>query len=215
PGSECRFPPRMSIRIWISWWRVFGNLNANRSSFELIEELLPMTTQHQPNDPEVDTVPELHLEDQSSIRKSFVPFWFKLCLVPLTMIIVCAGGLYWINPKRHYSSSRSYIVDDLGVQALQDWAITVLDNPTTGGRPYGIGAFEITTIPMNIAEINIGPIIYHPNDPSISQQEHILFAGGGGFYHYGLRVGRPGFIPLPDSSYTFEQLGDGVWGQFE
>lgn len=75
------------------------------------------------------------------------------------------------------------------------------------------------TLPEDIRQLQprggFGFVTYVKANPETGSQEHILFACGGGFHHYGLRVGRRGFEPKPDSQFRFERLGDGVWGMDE
>jgi hypothetical protein len=42
------------------------------------------------------------------------------------------------------------------------------------------------------------------------EDDRISFGHGGGFYHYGIIVGRPGFVPVNPSRY--DKIADGIWG---
>jgi hypothetical protein len=115
-----------------------------------------------------------------------------------------------------YSRLRNGVRDRVGVQRLQEWAVSVLDNPP----PVGPGLerwVKPEQMPENIrALLPDGAVVcYQGGRPGVGSGEHVLFACGGGFFHYGLRVGRSGFQPEPDSQFHYEELADGVWGLYE
>ena len=132
------------------------------------------------------------------------------CVVLITFV---AGWWFWRNAGP-YGSLRAE-VRSIGVDRLQSWAVSVLDNPPTEFGAGPEGTLRPDEIPADIRPLAQGFVVYRPGQPDIGSEEHILFACGGGFYHYGLRVGRPGYQPLPDRQFHFEKLGDGVWGMRE
>lgn len=129
-------------------------------------------------------------------------------------LVVLAAGWWALQRFGPYSSLRRE-ARSIGIDRLSSWAVSVLDNPPTESGTGPEGALRRADIPADIRPLARGFVLYEPGDPESGQGAHILFACGGGFYHYGLRVGRPGYEPRPDSRFHFEKLRDGVWGMYE
>jgi hypothetical protein len=136
-------------------------------------------------------------------------------VVFLIIGIVAVGwlALQFVGP---YSTLRNRVMFIIGTARLQEWAVSVLDDPAREFAPGPEGNIDPKDLPEDIRPLSKhGFVVYVEARKDIGLEEHVLFACGGRFYHYGLRVGRPGFKPLPDSQYCFCKLADGVWGMYE
>ena len=102
----------------------------------------------------------------------------------------------------------------VGVDRLQSWAVSALENRPPPAVVGPQGAIDVNFVPADIRELADGCfiVVLEAHD---DVEEHVHFACGGGFYHYGLCVGRPGFKPAPSRSFQLEELADGVWGLYE
>lgn len=120
-------------------------------------------------------------------------------------------GLF--NP---YSSLKRTVVFEVGIDELRDCVVSVLDDPpeTTEG-PTSYVYIELTNLPGRLQQL--GHTVYYVRGPAVDgpKGEHVLFASGGGFHRYGLKVGRKGYVPEPDSRFSFDEIADGVWGFYE
>jgi hypothetical protein len=119
-------------------------------------------------------------------------------------------ALQFVGP---YTSLKNRVRFGVGVDRLQHWAIDTLDNPpplTEIGPP---GAIALKHLPDDIRTLAKGFCVVVPARQR--EDEHILFACGGGHYHWGLMVGRPGFVPDQERIFRFEKIADGVWGCFD
>lgn len=93
-----------------------------------------------------------------------------------------------------YTGLRNRVVWIVGTERLQQWAVEVLDNPPPASE-HGIILLDRDTLPEEIR-----PVAGQYNQVILSgdgKQDHILCLHGGGFYHWAIKVGRPGFAPLP------------------
>lgn len=134
--------------------------------------------------------------------------------VVIVMLILLLGwlALQLFGP---YSSVRNRLVYQVGVDRLQQWAVSVLDDPPEEFQvepPPAVLRQEY--IPEDIRRLGCQMIVYEPGQSDSDREEHILIICGSGFYHYGFRVGRPGYEPISDGEFAFEKLADGVWGQY-
>lgn len=133
--------------------------------------------------------------------------------------VVLIGGLLvvgWVLLQflGPYTRLRNRVKWRIGADRLQAWAIDVLEHrppPADVGPPGAIApdALAADILPLT-AECFVVIV-----DGTDAVEEHVLFACGGGFYHYGLQVGRSGFEPAPARQLHKERLADGVWGLWE
>lgn len=49
------------------------------------------------------------------------------------------------------------------------------------------------------------------NGTAVIADEYVWVEFGGGFYHYGLRIGPPGFVPPTERGWRLSRWADGVW----
>lgn len=126
----------------------------------------------------------------------------------LTLLLVFWITLQFFGP---YTSLRNRVVWIVGTERLQQWAIEVLDNPPPPDE-HGRRELDPQDIPEDIRTL-AGPfrqrnvVLMHDDDMN---QHCIQFGHGGGFYHWGILVGRPGYTPIP--SHRYFRIADGIWG---
>lgn len=111
-----------------------------------------------------------------------------------------------------YNSLRNRVVWVIGTERLQQWAVATLDNPPPADE-YGDIRLDRTKLPEDIRSIagRYPKIVAAEN----ATEEYVSFSHGGGFYGWGIKVGRPGFVPSSSTSFRYEKLADGVWGFYE
>jgi hypothetical protein len=113
-------------------------------------------------------------------------------------------ALQFIGP---YTSLRNRVVWVVGTERLQQWAVETLDNPPPANE-YGIILLDRDALPEEIR-----PVAGHYNQVILSgdgKQDYIFFLHGGGFYHWGIIVGRPGYIPSHPPGGC-HRIADGIW----
>jgi hypothetical protein len=136
----------------------------------------------------------------------------KIALLLIALLI----GWFFIRSVSPYSRLRRILIRDIGVERLQNWTLSVLNNPSKQSESESNGWFKREDLPDDIRLLtNFGTIQFESGDPNDLSDDHILVACGNGFYHYGLRIGRPGYKPHKDSQFRFESFADGVWGMSE
>lgn len=157
----------------------------------------------------MDTMTEVEKPERFRVKKVWVAF--------VLLIVILGGGWILLQYFGPYSSLKREAIQQVGIERLQNWAISILDHPPEKFNPVGPqGRLLPQDVPVDIQSLGEnGYIIYEPAHPMSGGQEHILFACGGGFYHYGIRVGRPSFVLSEDSQYQTQKLGEGVWGFYE
>jgi len=155
----------------------------------------------------------------------------KTVTVLLTLLALACGGLLYCHVSHPYRAARRHIVRDIGPDRLQAWAVSVLKDPKRSGCFDKYGMMLPEFIPDFITPVD-GPLTFICGDTGktvtvpmeihlvegrkdIGLEEHLLLPMGGGFYHYGFRIGRKGFVPREDSQFSFERIADGVWGLHE
>jgi hypothetical protein len=114
-----------------------------------------------------------------------------------------------------YTSLKNRVRWQVGTDRLQSWAIESLENPPPLIESTSdMSIIDPAHLPVDIRQLStVGNFLIIPANGDIDR--HIVVACGGGFCHWGLHIGRPGFKPWPDSQYKFEELSDGVWGFHE
>jgi hypothetical protein len=116
-------------------------------------------------------------------------------------------ALQFVGP---YTGLRNRVVWLVGTERLQQWAVEVLDNPPPADE-YGRILLNRDTLPEDIRSIaGHYNVIFLSED---GKDDRISLGHGGGFYHWGIVVGRPGFTPTDPSQY--DKIADGMWGYFE
>jgi hypothetical protein len=112
-----------------------------------------------------------------------------------------------------YSRPKSCVKWQIGTERLQAWAVETLRDPlpAAAGPSGAINRKHLSEDTRSLASRGFVVFVEARN----GVQEHVLFACGGGFYHYGLRVGAPGFRPAPDGQFGMEKIADGVLGMYE
>lgn len=126
----------------------------------------------------------------------------------LTKLLVFWLALQFLGP---YTSLRNRVVWIVGTERLQQWAVQVLDNPPPPDE-YGRRYLEPSDLPDDI-RILAGPIRWQNRVLMFDDdrdQHCIQFGHGGGFYRWGILVGRPGYAPSPRHRYF--KIADGIWG---
>ena len=126
----------------------------------------------------------------------------------LTTLIVFWLLLQFFGP---YTSLRNRVVWIVGTDRLQQWAIDVLDNPPQPDE-HDKRYLDVNALPEDI-RILAGPIRQQNSVLMFDDdrdQHCIQFGHGGGFYHWGILVGRSGFAPRPRHRYF--KIADGIWG---
>jgi hypothetical protein len=109
-----------------------------------------------------------------------------------------------------YTSLRNRVVWVVGTERLQQWAVETLDNPPPPDE-NGMILLDRDALPEDIRSV-AGHlpqynVVFLSDD---GKNDRISFGHGGGFYHYGIIVGRPGFVPVNPSRY--DKIADGIWG---
>ncbi|MHB8974869.1 MAG: hypothetical protein ACYC3X_31975 [Pirellulaceae bacterium] len=103
--------------------------------------------------------------------------------------------LQFIGP---YTSLRNRVVFVVGTERLQQWAIETLDHPPPADT-FGTILLEANDLPEDIRTLaGMYNVVLLSEDHS---DDCIMFGHGGGFYHWGIVVGRPGRNPSYDRSY--------------
>lgn len=143
--------------------------------------------------------------------------WKPRLAIVVLIAVALGGGWILLQSVGPYQTLRRRLVHQVGVARLQEWAVSVLDDPPSIYASTGPErCLRRDDIPNDIMSLASSCwIIYNPADHEVAVQEHILFACGGGFHHYGLLVGRPGYEPAQDNQFCYEKLQDGVWGLYE
>jgi acetyl esterase/lipase len=151
--------------------------------------------------------------DNAKTRK-----WLRKFLLLIGWIAIGWGfGGILLDNLHPYNLMRHQAQQDVGIERLQQWANSQFDNPPAQFSSTGPQrSFRRKDLPQLIRQLADGCyVVYEPRSSDSAADEHILFACGGGFYHYGLRVGRRRYKPEPSNSFTYEKLGEGVWGMYE
>ena len=106
-----------------------------------------------------------------------------------------------------YTSLRNRVVWVVGTERLQQWAVKTLDNPPPADREGRI-QLDRDALPEGIRSVAGNYNVVMPSDDG--KPDRISFRHGGGFYHWSIFMGRPGFVPRNPSQY--DKIADGVWG---
>lgn len=106
-----------------------------------------------------------------------------------------------------YTSLRNRVVWVVGTERLQQWAVRTLDNPPPADREGRIQLYR-DALPEGIRSVSGNYNMVMPSDDG--KPDCISFRHGGGFYHWSIFIGRPGFVPRNPSQY--DKIADGVWG---
>ena len=122
----------------------------------------------------------------------------------LVMFVVAWLALQFFGP---YTSLRNRVVWIVGTERLQQWAVEVLDNPSPVDE-NGMILLDRDSLPEEIR-----PVAGDYNEVYLSDdgaEDRISLRHGGGFYHWGIIVGRPGYTPFYPNQY--DRIADGIWG---
>ena len=96
----------------------------------------------------------------------------------------------------------------VGTDWLQQWAREVLDDPPLPVGETGLGELDPESLPQDIRSLAGTRIdIFIAGDET---ESWISLRHGGGFYYWGLRVGRPGYTPSDPNQC--DKIADGIWG---
>ena len=119
-------------------------------------------------------------------------------------------ALQFVGP---YTNLRNRVVWVVGTERLQQWAVETLDNPPPADEDGRI-ILDRDSLPEDIRSV-AGYVpqynVVFPSDDG--KADRLSFGHGGGFYHWGIIVGRPGFVPVNPSRY--DKIADGIWGYRE
>ena len=106
-----------------------------------------------------------------------------------------------------YTSLRNRVVWVVGTERLQQWAVETLDNPPPADREGRI-QLDRDALPEGIRSVAGNYNVVMLSDDG--KPDRISFRHGGGFYHWSIIVGRPGFVPSNPSQY--DKIANGIWG---
>ena len=106
-----------------------------------------------------------------------------------------------------YTSLWNRVVWVVGTERLQQWAVKTLDNPPPADREGRI-QLDRDALPEGIRSVAGNYNVVMLSDDG--KPDCISFRHGGGFYHWSIFMGRPGFVPRNPSQY--DKVADGVWG---
>ncbi len=117
-----------------------------------------------------------------------------------------------IGPYTSLHNRAHFIV---GYPRLQQWATDLLDHPPP--RLDNRNRIPREDLPPDIRKLSWDNIYYSKGDRDRGIEGQITFYCGGGFYHWGLVVGRPDFVihDYENSDTTYEHLSGGIWGYYE
>ena len=125
----------------------------------------------------------------------------------LSVFAIAWLALQFFGP---YTSLRNRVIWVVGTERLQQWAVEVLDNPPPVDE-NGMIMLDRETLPEDIRGV-----AGHDNEVDLSDdgtEDRITLGHGGGFYHWGILVGRPDYTPLYRKRY--DKIADGIWGYRE
>jgi len=127
------------------------------------------------------------------------------------IVYVVVFTAFWIALQLvgPYTSLRNRVVWVVGTDRLQEWATETLDNLPPADQ-HGRMLLERERLPEDTRVISgYRPAVIPARN---GQEAYISFGHGGGFYQWGLLVGRPGFEPSWGDDY--EKIADGIWGYY-
>ena len=122
----------------------------------------------------------------------------------MAVFLVFWLALQFIGP---YTNLRNRVVWVVGTERLQQWAVEILDDPPPADE-NGMILLDRDNLPEDIKSV-----AGHYNAVFLSEdgtEDRISFDHGGGFYHWSITVGRPGYTPFDPSNY--DKISDGIWG---
>ena len=128
----------------------------------------------------------------------------RIIIINVCIVASIIGGFYYyISPELFpYSKLKNEISRDVGWDGLQRWAIDILNTKSPGEIDI-VGAPGIIRQQMCHIEYR---------GKSEYDDEYILVACGSGHYHWGLCIGRPGFVLKDPPLALSEKIADGIWG---
>jgi hypothetical protein len=118
-------------------------------------------------------------------------------------------GVLWLALQLFgpYTSLRNRVIYVVGTERLQQWAMETLDHPPPAD-PYGRIMLEANDLPEDIRMLagTVNGVVFFKD----GKNDYVFFGHGGGDYHWGIAVGRPGcHLPYDNSC---EKIADGIWG---
>ena len=122
----------------------------------------------------------------------------------LAVFAVAWVALQFFGP---YTTLRNRVVWVIGTERLQEWAVEVLDDPPPVDAD-GIGILDPDSVPEDIRSVVGSRITVYVSDDGT--EDRISLRHGGGFYYWGLYVGRPDYKPHYPNQY--DKIADGIWG---
>jgi hypothetical protein len=150
-------------------------------------------------------------------KRKFVRFMLVFGTLSI-LISICAVIVTRWHP---YNALRHKAVDEVGIERLQQWAQAILLNPPKEFRHVPKRGLQPKHMPKDIQDLGDGCyVVYEPGDAKTQRDDHLFFACGGGFYHYGLKIGNESYVPegartVNDQGFEYEKISDGVWGMYE
>ncbi len=118
-------------------------------------------------------------------------------------------GVLWLALQLFgpYTSLRNRVIFVVGTERLQQWATETLDHPPPVDL-FGRVVLEASDLPDDIRTLaGTNNVIVVSESHS---DDYILFGHGGGDYHWGIVVSRPGLNPSRYNGH--EKIADGIWG---
>jgi len=122
----------------------------------------------------------------------------------LAVFAVAWVALQFFGP---YTTLRNRVVWVIGTERLQEWAVEVLDDPPPVDAD-GMALLDPDSVPEDIRSVAGRRITVYVSDDG--SEDRISLRHGGGFYYWGLYVGRPGYTPHYPNQY--DRIADGIWG---
>ena len=122
----------------------------------------------------------------------------------LAVFAVAWVALQFFGP---YTTFRNRVVWVIGTERLQEWAVEVLNDPPPVDVG-GIGILDPDSVPEDIRSVAGRRITVYVSDDG--SEDWISLHHGGGFYFWGLYVGRPDYTPHYPRQY--DKIADGIWG---
>jgi hypothetical protein len=122
----------------------------------------------------------------------------------LAVFAVAWVALQFFGP---YTTFRNRVVWVIGTERFQQWAVEVLDNPPPVDTD-GMALLERDSVPEELRCVAGHRITVYVSDDG--SEDRISLRHGGGFYYWGILVGRPGYTPHYPNQY--DKIEDGIWG---
>jgi hypothetical protein len=130
-------------------------------------------------------------------------------LAALTFTFGTPGGL--LKPGLADRAVQREFERSIGLVSLQQWAMEILQKPN-GLRPSRSDLLPRGVLPDSLRPLAVAVWLERGASPD---DDYVHIAIGGGFHHYGVLVGAPGFRPADTPHYWTRRWRDGIYGYQE